>query len=404
MIIFSGIRQHFQRMKNTIAFSLKDVLSEQSKLRRSTAPFSLPQRRLFHDGHKSQAYPSFHAWRGKLSSLPTRCMDGLCFSRTLLKKSTFNFGIFMANTVANEMLCYRSEAMNTMRMMKLVISTVIGSILITACQLNTDDGFRILSVDQDLHDEMVATNVFGSHSPVPIERLKLIQVKYVDFDGREQTGELIVMDACSEQVRQIFMDLYERRFALAAVKLMTNFRGNDSLSMVHNNTSAHNLRPITGGKGLSLHAYGTAIDINPVNNPYIDIPCTDSLGIAQFEPIAGMAFANRMENRLGKENRKGMAEAVIDIFAKNGFYWWGGYWNCPIDYQHFQLSRSITELLSVMPPEEAKVFFGKVQSFYNRTGIPIENALEEKIVVRASIAEFYEAQPEKFKQVVDEIF
>ena len=32
-----------------------------------------------------------------------------------------------------------------------------------------------------------------------------------------------------------------------------------------------------------------------------------------------------------------MAEDVVDLFADHGFFIWGGDWNYPIDYQHFQV-------------------------------------------------------------------
>lgn len=257
------------------------------------------------------------------------------------------------------------------------IALVLSSITPDDLLAQTESGFMVVDIDQKVEDEMRAKNVFGKHSPIPLERLKLVYIKHVDFNGNEQYGKIIVMDACAEQVKQLFLELYEARFPMTQVKLITEYNGSDSLSMAENNTSAHNLRQVTGGKRLSLHAYGTAIDINPINNPYIDIPCNSSQGIARFEPVAGIKYANRMENRLGKKNRSGMAEQAIDIFARNGFYWWGGYWNCPIDYQHFQISRTITELLAVMTSEEAKAFFIKTQLYYNTKNEPIEYALEE---------------------------
>jgi hypothetical protein len=260
----------------------------------------------------------------------------------------------------------------------------------------------VADIDKKLEDEMRAKNVFGEHSPIPLRRLKLVYIKHIDFNGNEQAGEIIVLDACSEQVKQLFIELYEAKFPMTQVELITKYNGSDSLSMAENNTSSHNLRQVTGGKRLSLHAYGTAIDINPINNPYIDIPCNDSQGVARFEPVAGIKYANRMENRLGKKNRSGMAEQAIDIFARNCFYWWGGYWNCPIDYQHFQISRSITELLVVMTAEEAKDFFIKTQQYYNNKNEPIEYALEE-LFGDVVLKDAYLENPEVFLRMVSKI-
>lgn len=52
---------------------------------------------------------------------------------------------------------------------------------------------------------------------------------------------------------------------------------------------------------------------------------------------SALKFVNRLNYRQNKAFRPGMAEDVIDIFAKNGFISWGGYWNAPIDYQHFEI-------------------------------------------------------------------
>jgi len=281
---------------------------------------------------------------------------------------------------------------------------IMSLVCMNSCIDHTHNGFEILPIEKDLQEEMISKNVYGNNSPIAIQRLRLLQIKYVDFEGKERNGELMVLDACAKQVLQIFIELYEQKFPLAKVSLITHFYGDDSLSMVNNNTSCHNLRPVAGGKIHSLHAYGTAIDINPINNPFIDISCEDSLGISRIAPIAGTKYLNRMENRLGKSNRKGMAEEVVGIFAKNGFYWWGGYWDCPIDYQHFQISRSISELLAIMEHEEATIFFSKVQSYFNKTGQPIEYKIDEIKVDESSIREIYERSPDDFNKIIDQVF
>jgi len=291
-----------------------------------------------------------------------------------------------------------------MRIFLSAVLIILVFFLNTSCSNENVEGFKILSIDKNLHAEMVRNNVFGDHSPISIERLKLIEIKYIDFSDQSQSGKIIVMDACAEQVKEIFIDLFEERFPVASVELMMEFKGSDSLSMINNNTSGHNLRFITGGKRLSLHAYGTAIDINPVNNPFINIPCDDSLGIAKFEPISGIRFANRMQERIGKEKRIGMAEEVIDIFVKHGFYWWGGYWDCPIDYQHFQISRSVSELLAAMKPDEAKAFFRNVQIYFNENGKPVEDVLEERIGEGTSLKRAYLENTEEFNKIISEVF
>jgi hypothetical protein len=80
-----------------------------------------------------------------------------------------------------------------------------------------------------------------------------------------------------------------------------------------------------------MHSYGLAIDINPVQNPYLSI---GENGIVKVHPSAGVEFLNR------SNIRPGMLEPVIHIFEKYGFTVWGGKWNNPIDYHHFEVPRS----------------------------------------------------------------
>jgi hypothetical protein len=136
---------------------------------------------------------------------------------------------------------------------------------------------------------------------------------------------------------------------------MNDYDGNDDASMADNNTSAFNVRKIVGGSKISLHAYGLAIDINPVQNPFVKRRGTT----LDFSPPGGVENANRLNERPGKPTRPGMAEAVVDIFADHGFLIWGGYWDDPIDYQHFQVSRKLAEKLAELSPEEAQRAFDR---------------------------------------------
>ncbi len=92
---------------------------------------------------------------------------------------------------------------------------------------------------------------------------------------------------------------------------------------------------MTGGASWSKHAYGVAIDINPLQNPYISYPEEVSANI--LPPSSSKFFVNRNNNRPNKKQRAGMAENVIDVFARHGFIIWGGDWDTPIDYQHFEV-------------------------------------------------------------------
>jgi D-alanyl-D-alanine carboxypeptidase len=199
-------------------------------------------------------------------------------------------------------------------------------------------------------------NVIRAGAPVGCERLKLIKFSYLGFDGSiHGDGEIMVMDAAAENVLRIFTRLRDMRFPIAKIRLINHYDGDDDASIADNNTSAFNSRNVAGTNTLSLHAYGLAIDINPLQNPYVQL----SGGKSTFSPPTGAAYANRLNGQPEKQLRSGMAESVIDVFADEGFSIWGGYWKNPIDYQHFQVSRSLAQQLAGLAPAQAKVVFAQ---------------------------------------------
>jgi D-alanyl-D-alanine carboxypeptidase len=227
----------------------------------------------------------------------------------------------------------------------------------------TGAGDAVLPISAALCAEMKAHHVFNRGAPVPCERLSLVQFAYVGFDQETHSdGKLVVMDALAEHVLKIFATLRERKFPIARVELMNKYEGNDEASMAANNTSALNVRAVAGSSTISLHAYGVAIDINPVQNPYIRRWWRGGA----VSPRAGRAYLDR------RHVRAGMVEPVIEVFDDNGFSIWGGCWRNPTDYQHFQISRALAQQLARLSAAEAKVRFEQhvnaVRACRNRVG------------------------------------
>jgi hypothetical protein len=226
----------------------------------------------------------------------------------------------------------------------------------------------ILPVTQALCDDMKTHHVIRAGAPVGCERLSLVKFSYLGFDGSiHGDGEIMVMDAAAENVLWIFNKLRDMRFPIAKAKLINQYDGNDDASIADNNTSAFNSRNVAGTNSLSLHAYGLAIDINPVQNPYVQRAGSK----LTFSPPASAAYANRLNGQPERRLRLGMAEAVIDAFADEGFTIWGGTWKTVIDYQHFQVSRSLARELARLTPARAKAVFGQHVERYRacrRTG------------------------------------
>ena len=192
-------------------------------------------------------------------------------------------------------------------------------------------------------------HVLQPGAPVDCPQLQIVRFSYVDFDQvRHDNGEIMVMAAVAPQVKALFDELLKRRFPLAQARLMEHYQGNDDASMADNNTSAFNDRPITGGGAMSLHAYGLAIDINPLQNPFV---LRDARGRQIYSPPAGQAYGKRVASRPGS------GEQIVELFAQHGFLIWGGDWKKPIDYQHFQVSRKLAERMAKLPVPQARQLF-----------------------------------------------
>jgi hypothetical protein len=75
-----------------------------------------------------------------------------------------------------------------------------------------------------------------------------------------------------------------------------------------------------------VHAYGEAIDVNPVQNPYVEG--------GEVQPASGAAFLDRADVRPGMAEPAG---ELVRAFSAVGWYW-GGRWSASPDYQHFSLT------------------------------------------------------------------
>jgi hypothetical protein len=205
----------------------------------------------------------------------------------------------------------------------------------------------VAPISAALCKDMKQRHVLNPGAPVGCDRLRLLKFGYIGFDGQAHGGgEMVVMDAVDDHVLQIFATLRQRGFPIARVKLMNEYNGDDDASIAQNNTSALNVRPVAGSSTISLHAFGVAIDLNPIQNPYVE----RAGGAIVVSPKAGAGYVNR------KTVRPGMAESILDVFADHGLSVWGGDWNSP-DYQHFQVSRRLAYQLARLSPADARASF-----------------------------------------------
>ena len=223
----------------------------------------------------------------------------------------------------------------------------------------------ILPISTKQCEKMQAQQVITNKNPIPCERLRIVNFPIINFTGQTDRGQVVVLDVLAKHTQIIFDTLYHRKFPINKALLMEKYNGDDNASMNDNNTSAFNGRPITGSSDWSLHAYGVAIDINPLQNPYVAL---DDLGHATILPVlSAKQTINRLNYRPKKRFRSGMAEDAIDIFAENGFIGWGGYWDYPIDYQHFEIGsrKFVQRLVSLCPCKAQEVFDQYAKSYAN---------------------------------------
>lgn len=168
---------------------------------------------------------------------------------------------------------------------------------------------------------------------ITYDDLAYLHILHYDFDGKPVEGELICNQKIAQDLVEIFYELYLNEYQLESVKLIDEYDGDDDASMADNNTSCFNYRLVGGGSNLSKHAYGFALDINPLYNPYITYQW-DANGNIVGENIAppnGAAYADRSADFPYKIDEN---DLCYKLFTEHGFSW-GGYFNNSKDYQHF---------------------------------------------------------------------
>jgi hypothetical protein len=118
------------------------------------------------------------------------------------------------------------------------------------------------------------------------------------------------------------------------------------------NCSCYCPRYIAGTHTISLHAYAAAIDVNPEQNPYLTARSYTIIPAVAKDPKYNDLYLNRNIIRAGM-----VTSREAEVFARYGFTVWGGMWQIPIDYMHFQTTRAIAKILVTLPPNEASTFW-----------------------------------------------
>ncbi len=163
--------------------------------------------------------------------------------------------------------------------------------------------------------------------PVPLRDLRSVRVRYWGFDHRAHMGRLVVHRWYARSTVRVFRRLYEIRYPIERMRLVDRYGADDRRSMAANNTSAFNCRWRAGVCCTwSQHAYGRAIDIDPVQNPFV--------WNGGVSPPAGVAYLDRSLRRRGMIHTR---DPVWWAFRAAGWEW-GGDWRPYPDYQHFSVN------------------------------------------------------------------
>ncbi len=162
------------------------------------------------------------------------------------------------------------------------------------------------------------------------DQLRYLRIAYLDFKQQPKMGEMIVARSVAGDVRAVFSDIFcSRNFMIEKMKLIDHFDGSDSRSMNDNNTSGFNCRLTASGNRLSEHSFGKAIDINPVQNPYVSRGTT--------LPVAGQPYDTLKKRTNAQQGVIRDGDVVTRAFARINWKW-GGDWQYSKDYQHFSSS------------------------------------------------------------------
>ncbi len=166
--------------------------------------------------------------------------------------------------------------------------------------------------------------------PVPLSSLALLRFNYVGFDGSTKRGPMVVNVAVAEDVLGVFRTLFRAGFPIRRVVLAKRFRPNADPDTRASVTASFNCRPVVTPNGpgstFSQHAWGLAVDVNSLQNPYV-----------REDGYVRNRFARPYVDR--SQDLPGMIHAgdvVVRAFAAIGWEW-GGQWSGGKDFMHFSL-------------------------------------------------------------------
>jgi len=173
----------------------------------------------------------------------------------------------------------------------------------------------------DPHQFSLEEALRGTEAPSEvIESLTIATVPYITFAGVSEMGQFVIHKELAEEIQEIFQILHEKKFPIHKIVPAVAYGWDDIASMADNNSSAFNYRRIIGTDRVSNHSFGTAVDINPLQNPYYAADGATYPSGAAYNPAEPGTLT--------------MDGDAVKLFKERGWRWLGEREEAT-DYQHF---------------------------------------------------------------------
>jgi D-alanyl-D-alanine carboxypeptidase len=204
----------------------------------------------------------------------------------------------------------------------LLLSVVL--LLLAAVPANAAFSYSISKISPSVKQRINGKS-WHKGCPVPLSGLRYVRVRYWDFDKHQRTGELIVNRDAAGAIVRVFRQLYKNDYRIRRMRLVDDYGASDFRSIEADNTSAFNCRFVDGTRRWSNHAYGRAIDVNPIENPYVT-------GSGTTSHPRSRKYIDRSSRRHRAMILRG--DKTVRAFRAEG-WGWGGNFSGYHDYQHF---------------------------------------------------------------------
>jgi D-alanyl-D-alanine carboxypeptidase len=214
------------------------------------------------------------------------------------------------------------------------VVAVIAGIVVLAGSALAASGVTVRPLTATERKAVVAAHEYHAGCPVALAQLRVLEVRYIGFDRRSHWGELVVNASVASNLSRVFEELYAMRFPIHHMQFGDTYGtlknvprdGDFTASFECRRASASPCTKTNGTTGSwSEHAFGEAVDLNPVENPYV--------GCGMTRDPTALAYVNRSRYRRGMVNA-----AVVRAFASIGWGWGGSWTGSTRDYMHFSIN------------------------------------------------------------------